>query len=199
MERRGSCQNQAALGHILTEVVQEKKSCGPVVFIFQFHTCPVERRMCHRQRNTCFHLTHFLSWRRSKLPDARLWSPTLCPCDSTCPTDHRGNWLRDSRAKSFQSCHGALGCSLEIKILPENTTEKYKQLYRVKVTNTLGVAQDWAGKVPLVMYDSIISVALCTQNLGAVSSNCAAYGKKNWQDKSAGAPWWIHYSLAAAL
>jgi len=34
LDSRENYQNQAALGLILTEVVQEKNICGPVVFIF---------------------------------------------------------------------------------------------------------------------------------------------------------------------
>lgn len=44
----------------------------------------------------------------------------------------------------------------------------------MKGMNLLGLAQDRDGRVPLVMYDSIISVALCIQNLGAVPSKCVA-------------------------
>lgn len=144
VERRGNSQNQAALGHILTENVQEKKSCGPVVFIFQFHICPVKIRMCHRQRNTCFYLPHYLSWQRSKLPHARLWSLALCPCDSTCPADHGGNWVRDSRAKScvlpeLPCDSGVLSGNQE---MPKSTTEKCW----VKVMNTLGLARTGLGK-----------------------------------------------------
>lgn len=47
----------------------------------------------------------------------------------------------------------------------------------MKGMNLSGLAQDRGGRVQLVMHDSIISVVLCIQNLGAVPSDCVAWRK----------------------